>query len=167
MTWYAVHTRSRHENKVFDGLRQKAFEAFLPKISVWSARKDRKKRITVPLFPGYLFVDVENLTGIKMVDILKTFGVVRILGNRIDGTPAPVPEDTMGTIRKLAQFGFEARQAQYPKLGEPSVIIDGPFQGVEGLVVKTDYKNEMFVISFAFLNRHVSLPLKGHQIRKL
>ena len=30
--WYAVHTRSHFEQKVFDGLRGKSIETFLPKI---------------------------------------------------------------------------------------------------------------------------------------
>ena len=167
MSWYVIHTKSRHENKVFDGLTQKSFTAFLPKISVWSSRKDRKKRIYIPLFPGYLFVDVADLTGSKILEILKTFGVVRILGNRIDGTPAAVPEKTMTTIQKLVSSEVDIRQAQYPKLGEPAVIIDGPFAGIEGHVEKTDYENEIFVISFEFLNRYVSIPLKGYQIKKI
>jgi len=36
MPWYAVYTRSRHENKVCTGLSQKAHHVFLPKIEVWS-----------------------------------------------------------------------------------------------------------------------------------
>lgn len=167
MPWYAVHTKSRHENKVFEGLSQKSFATFLPKISTWSTRKDRKKKISIPLFPGYLFVDVEDLTGVRMVEILKTFGVVRILGSRIDGTPAAVPEKTMTMIQKLVSSEVDIRQAQYPKLGEPAVIVDGPFSRIEGHVEKTDYENEIFVISFEFLNRYVSIPLKGYQIKKI
>jgi len=47
------------------------------------------------------------------------------------------------------------------------VIVDGPFKGIEGHVVKTDYANEIFIISFEFLNRYVSIPLQGHQIQKI
>lgn len=32
---------------------------------------------------------------------------------------------------------------------------------------KTDYQNEIFVISFEFLNRYVSIPLKGYQIKRI
>lgn len=167
MPWYAIHTRSRHENKVYVGLLQKALQAFYPRISVWSSRKDRKKMLSVPLFPGYLFVNVDYLDNAKILEILKTTGVVRILGNRQDGTPAVIPDKTMATIEKLISSEVDVRQTQYPKLGEPAVIVDGPFKGVEGHVAKTDYENEIFVISFEFLNRYVSIPLKGHQIRKV
>ena len=79
MSWYAVHTRSRHEDRACLGLLQKSFHAFLPKMEVWSKRKDRRKKIMIPMFPGYLFVELPTLDNEIKVDVLKTFGVVRIL----------------------------------------------------------------------------------------
>ena len=54
--WYALHTRSRFEKKVYDSLCGKSLEAFLPRVEVMSRRKDRRKRIMVPIIPGYVFV---------------------------------------------------------------------------------------------------------------
>jgi hypothetical protein len=51
MKWYALRTRSRHENKVKVFLEQHSHEVFLPLIEVWSKRKDRKKKIKTPLLP--------------------------------------------------------------------------------------------------------------------
>ena len=62
MPWYAVHTRSRHEDRACLGLLQKSFHAFLPKMEVWSKRKDRRKKIMIPMFPGYLFVELARWT---------------------------------------------------------------------------------------------------------
>ena len=53
--WYAIWTRSRHEQVVREQLEQKGIEAFLPTIPKWSRWKDRKKKIDWPLFPGYCF----------------------------------------------------------------------------------------------------------------
>jgi hypothetical protein len=53
-SWYVLHTRSRFENVVHDGLYKKSMEVFLPKIKVPSRRRDRKLMLKVPLFPGYL-----------------------------------------------------------------------------------------------------------------
>jgi len=72
MAWYVVHTRSRHEYKANSGLAQKNLTTFLPEIEVWSKRKDRKKKIFVPLFPGYLFVEAHFLDNETKVAILKT-----------------------------------------------------------------------------------------------
>src|SRR4051794_24811510 len=43
--WFAIWTRSRHEQAVRQQLERKQFEAFLPTITKWSRWKDRKKKI--------------------------------------------------------------------------------------------------------------------------
>ena len=57
--WYVLHTKSRHENVVNEGLLRKSVEVYLPRITVPSKRRDRKKTIRVPLFPGYVFVKTD------------------------------------------------------------------------------------------------------------
>jgi transcriptional antiterminator NusG len=167
MPWYAVHTRSRHEDRVHLGLMQKAFHAFLPKLEVWSKRKDRRKKILIPMFPGYLFVELSSLDNETKVDVLKTFGVVRILGKPRGAEPLPIPDEKIDAIQRIVQSKVEVQQFQYPKVGEPARIIDGPFKGVEGLVIKTDYEKELFVIAIELLQRSVAIKLDGFQIARL
>jgi transcription antitermination factor NusG len=167
MPWYAIHTRSRHEDRVCLGLAQKAFHVFLPKMEVWSRRKDRKKRIQIPMFPGYLFVEVPALDNRIKVDLLKTFGVVRILGKPRSSEPIPVPDARIDAIQRIVQSKVDVQQLQYPKVGEPARIVDGPFSGVEGLVIRTDYEKELFVIEIELLQRSVAIRLEGFQIARL
>ena len=167
MSWYAVHTRSRHEDRARLGLLQKSFHAFLPKMEVWSKRKDRRKKIMIPMFPGYLFVELPILNNEIKVDVLKTFGVVRILGKPRSAEPIAVPDDKINAIRRIVDSRVEVQQLQYPKVGEPARIIDGPFKGVEGLVLNTDYPKELFVISIELLQRSVAIKVEGFQITRL
>jgi len=74
--WYAVWTRSRHEQVVREQLERKGLEAFLPTITKWSRWKDRKKQIDWPLFPGYCFV---RFNGVDRLSVLKCTGVVSIV----------------------------------------------------------------------------------------
>jgi len=167
MPWYAVHTRSRHEDRVCLGLLQKAFTVFLPKLEVWSKRKDRRKRITIPMFPGFLFVELVRMDNAAKVDVLKTFGVVQILGKPRGSEPIPVPDDKIDAIRRIVDSKVEVQQLQYPKVGEPARIIDGPFKGVEGLVLRTDYEKDLFVIEIELLQRAVAIKLEGFQIARI
>ena len=167
MPWYAVHTRSRHEDRAFLGLLQKSFNAFLPKIEVWSKRKDRRKKIMIPMFPGYLFVELPTLANEIKVDVLKTFGVVRILGKPSGSEPLPIPDEKIDAIQRIIHSKVEVQQFQYPKVGEPARIIDGPFKGIEGTVLKTDYERELFVVSIELLQRSVAIKLEGFQISRL
>jgi len=167
MPWYAVHTRSRHEDRACLGLTQKAFHSFLPKMEVWSKRKDRRKKMMIAMFPGYLFVELPILNNEIKVDVLKTFGVVRILGKPRGSEPIPIPDATIDAIQRIVRSKVEVQQFQYPKVGEPARIVDGPFKGVEGLVLKTDYAKELFVIGIELLQRSVAIKLEGFQIAKL
>jgi transcription antitermination factor NusG len=167
MPWYAVHTRSRHEDRVCLGLQQKSFHAYLPKLEVWSKRKDRRKKIETPMFPGYLFVEIASLDNDNKLEVLKTFGVVRILGKSAGSEPIPVPNAKIDAIRRIVDSKVEVQQFQYPKVGEPARIIDGPFKGMEGQVIRTDYEKELFVIEIEILQRFVAIKLEGFQIARL
>jgi transcription antitermination factor NusG len=166
MPWYAVSTKSRHEYKAHTGLFQKSLTTFLPEMEVWSKRKDRKKKIMVPLFPGYLFVNAELDNETKLT-ILKTTGVVRILGNKLNTAPLAVPDEKISAIRRIVERKVEIFSLQYPKAGEPARILDGPFAGIEGTVIKSDFEKELFVITIDLMQRSVAIKLEGFQISKI
>jgi transcription antitermination factor NusG len=167
MSWYAVSTRSRHEYKANSGLAQKGLATFLPEIEVWSKRKDRKKKIFIPLFPGYLFVETPCLDNETKVSVLKTIGVVRILGKKENAEPVAVPASTIEAIQRLLNKKVEIFSIQFPGVGEPAKIIDGPFAGIEGTVVGSDMAKELFVVSIELLRRSVAIKLEGFQISRL
>ncbi len=166
MPWYAVHTKSRHEDKANTLLIQKAIETFLPKMEVWSKRKDRKKRIEIPLFSGYLFVNIDDLTNERKVDVLRTHGVVRILGKPNSHIPVPVPDAQIEAIQRIIESKVEIQACMYPNVGEKARIVDGPFKGIEGVVLKSDLKKNLFVVSIDLLQRSVAIHLEGFQIEK-
>ena len=82
--WFAVWTRSRHEQVVRTQLDEKGITAFLPTVARWSRWKDRKKKVDFPLFPGYVFVRVDPA---ERLAVLKCTGVVSIVS--FNGEPAP------------------------------------------------------------------------------
>ncbi|MFA5321046.1 MAG: UpxY family transcription antiterminator [Smithella sp.] len=167
MPWYVVHTKSRHEYKVNTRLVQKNLTTFLPEIESWSKQKDRKKKILTPLFPGYVFVETPILNNETKLIILKTVGVVSILGKKEKCAPIPVPDSKIDAIRRFVNTKTEIFTLQFPGEGEPARIIDGPFSGVEGTVVKRNVEKELFVVSIELLQRSVAIKLKGFQICKI
>lgn len=133
--WYVLHTKSRHENVVFDGLNRKKVEAFLPKTFKRSIRKDRRVVLNVPLFPGYLFLKTA-LTPEWHLQILKTVGAVKLIGNR-EG-PVPVPDMVIESLKIMtaAQTEAELLIGTRFKKGDPVVVIKGPFAGVQGFFAR-------------------------------
>ncbi len=135
-------------------------------MEVWSKRKDRKKKISIPLFPGYLFVEA-SLDNETKLTILKTSGVVRILGKKENAEPLPVPDEKIIALQRIIDKKVELFSMQYPREGEPARIMDGPFTGIEGTVIKSDLEKELFVISIDLMQRSVAIKLEGFQISKI
>ena len=167
MSWYAVYTKSRCEDKVYNGLIQRSVETFLPKVEVWSRRKDRKKRIHIPMFAGYLFVAFHAFSNERKVDVLTTPGVVKMLGKPNSSEPIPVPDEQIDAIQRLITSKVEIQSCLYPREGERARIIDGPFKGIEGVVLRTDYKKNLFVVSIDLLRRSVAITLEGFQVERM
>jgi len=131
--WYAIHTRSRFENVVLDGLTRKEVEAFLPRITVRSKRVDRKKMIQIPLFPGYLFVKI-SLDPHEHLEVVKTIGVVTFVGNRQG--PVPIAGESIASLKIMVQGGQEILTGSQFKQGDRVMVVSGPFAGVTGAFVR-------------------------------
>src|SRR5207249_11113540 len=54
--WFAVYTCANHEKSVADQFAGRGVEHFLPQYESVRRWKDRKMRLQLPLFPGYVFV---------------------------------------------------------------------------------------------------------------
>jgi len=128
--WYVLHTRSRFESVVHDGLAKKAHDVFLPKVRVRSKRRDRKVMIDVPLFPGYVFVR-SNLHPHHHIDIVKTVGAVRLIGNK--QVPVPVPDDTLESLRIMVSRNDPIETGSRFRKGDRVMVVNGPFTGIIGV----------------------------------
>ena len=54
--WYAAYTSANHEKRVAEQLGVRLVEHFVPLYESMRCWKDRKVRLQLPLFPGYVFV---------------------------------------------------------------------------------------------------------------
>jgi transcription termination/antitermination protein NusG len=131
--WYVLHTRSRHESVVCDGLVKKSMEVFLPKIKVRSTRRDRKAMIHIPLFPGYLFIKTD-LHPHSHIEVVKTAGAVRLIGSRQG--PVPVPDETIESLKIMVASELPIGTGSRLQQGDRVMVVQGPFAGVAGTFVR-------------------------------
>ena len=162
--WYALHTRSRFEQKVYDGISGKSIEAFLPKIQVMSKRKDRRKKILIPLLPGYVFVHFDMNPEIYW-DILKTVGVVRMIG--FEGKPVPVREDEISYLMILNGTDRTVHNRSYMHEGDRVMIMEGPLKGLVGFYLHHKGDSDRVVVSVELLHRSLSIELEDWALEKL
>lgn len=162
--WYCIHTRSRHEDVVYLHLEDKRIESFLPKLEVWSRRKDRRKKIQKALFPGYLFVH-DPLGPHHRLEILKTPGVVRILGN--EKGPAPVPEAQIESIKTILNGKSAVTPFPYLREGQLVRVVYGPLKGCEGFLLKIKEGKEKLILSVDLLQRSVAVEIDGASVEPI
>jgi transcription elongation factor/antiterminator RfaH len=162
-SWYVVHTKSRFENVVTDGLLNKSLEVFLPKIRVPSRRRDRKLMIRIPLFPGYLFVRA-CLDPYQHVEILKTTGVVRLIGNRQG--PLPVPFETVESLKIMVASDNPVTTGHRLQKGDKVMVISGPLAGVVGTFVRYKGKSRV-VVNIEALGQYAGVDVEEADIESL
>jgi len=129
--WYAIWTRSRHEQMVREQLERKGYEAFLPTITKWSRWKDRKKKIDWPLFPGYCFARFDTY---ERLPILKCTGVVSIVS--FDGDIAAIPDVEIDGIRRLVESDLQYDPCPLIREGTMVEVVHGPLKGVVGRLLR-------------------------------
>ena len=161
--WYVLHTKSRFENVVTDGLLNKAVTAFLPKVTVPSRRKDRRKMIQVPLFPGYVFVK-SDLHPNHHLDIVRTAGAVKLVGNNTG--PLSVPDEAVDSI-KIMVAGEQGVTTGYQfAKGDRVMVVDGPFSGVIGIFNRYGGNNRI-VVHIEALGQFAAVEVDAEDVEKL
>ena len=140
--WYVLHTKSRHEKVVNDGLLKKSIEVYLPLVTVRSKRRDRKVMIRVPLFPGYIFVRTD-LHPNSHLEVVKTAGAVRLIGNKQG--PVPVPDETVNSLQIMVESNYLVTTGNRLKSGDRVMVVYGPFAGVVGTFVRHGSKGRVIV----------------------
>ena len=140
--WYVLHTKSRHEKVVTDGLLKKSIEVYLPLVTVRSRRKDRRVMIRVPLFPGYIFVKTD-LHPNSHLEVVKTVGAVRLIGN--NQGPVPVPDETVNSLQIMVESNHAVTTGNQLKSGDRVMVVYGPFAGVVGTFVRYGGRGRVIV----------------------
>ncbi len=138
--WYAIWTRSRHEQLVSAELAARDIEVFLPTVARVSRWTDRVKRIAWPLFPGYCFARFDPL---RLGTILGCTGVVAVLSN--NRTPIPVPETEIDALQRLVASGLTYDPSPVLSPGMKVRVIHGPLTGIVGRLVRKGAREDLLL----------------------
>jgi len=161
MSWYAAYTKYNHERVVNKLLREKDIITFLPQIIVPSRRKDRKILIKKPLFPNYLFVELNEVRD-NWMKVFRTPGLARICGN---DRPTPIPDEDIESIRIFVNSDRNIYPLPYLQVGSRVQVISGPLAGAIGTLIKEDHKRRRLVVSIELMGQSVAASLYDDEIK--
>ena len=157
--WFAIWTRSRHEQVVREQLDRKGIEAFLPTVTRWSHWKDRKKEIDWPLFPGYCFARFDPR---ERLPVLKCTGVVNIIS--FESEPAPIPDSEIQGVRQLVESELAYDPCPLIHEGMMVEVTHGPLRGVVGRLLRKG-AHARLMLSVDLIGQAVSVEVDASDIR--
>ena len=156
--WWAIYTRHQHEKSVEEMLTAKGFEVFLPLYESVRRWKDRRKLLSLPLFPCYVFVK----GGMdRRLPVLTTPGVYMILTR--GECVATIPESEIEAIRRTVDGPFRVEPHPFLRIGERVRVVRGSLEGVEGILTR---KKNLYrlVLSVAMLAQSVAVEIDASDV---
>jgi transcription antitermination factor NusG len=159
--WYALYTRHQHEKCVHRMLTGKGFEAFLPLYATAHQWKDRIKRVSLPLFPCYVF-----LRGplVHWLPVLTTPGVHAIVG--FGGEPASIPSAEIDAIRTVVENPVRVEPHPFLRCGDRVRVAAGPLRGLEGILLRKKNWCKL-LLSVDMLQRSVAVEIEATMVQRV
>ena len=161
-SWYVIYVRSRHEKNVHSALLDKGIDASLPMRTVVREWSDRKKKVKLPLFRGYIFVNID--LKIDNLNVLQTPGVVKFIG--IGKEPSRIPDEQIYWMHMMAAESTTVRAEKEIPVGQRVCVMIGPFKGIKGVVKRVGGKSRLVVLIESIMQA-VSIDIKPEYIEKI
>jgi transcription antitermination factor NusG len=159
--WYAVYTSPRHEKRVREHLGLRCVECFLPLFrSIHRWKNGCKAQVELPLFPGYVFVNIPRSERVRVLDAP---GVLSFVGPR--GEPACLSDVEIETLRS----GLHLQKCEPYRglaIGQKVRIHAGPLQGLEGVLVR-NANGLRVVITVDLIQQSVAVELDADAVEPL
>ena len=158
---YAVYTVPQHEKSVVKQLDVRGIESFLPvyeTVRVW--RNRQRMKLTLPLFPTYLFARINFKERVK---VLQSPGVLQIVGDKRECAYLPDSE-----VELLRSSFCRQRIEPYCELviGERVRIKNGVMQGLQGTLVRKS-NNTRFVLTIELINQHAAIRVDAEDLESI
>ncbi len=156
--WYVAYTQPRHEKAVDRHLKLRNLESYLPlyrEIRNWNGRRTE---VTLPLFPGYIFVRLPSGERTKVLEHPSVICFVNF-----GGRSARLADEEIEVLRNSCGKRH-AEPFPYLSAGKRVRIQDGPLAGLEGTVLRRKGRTRM-IVSVDFLQRSIAVDLEPGDLR--
>jgi transcription antitermination factor NusG len=159
--WNAIYTRHQHEKTVAENLARIGVEVFLPTYNVIRQWTDRKKCVSLPLFPCYVFLRASSG---RRGQILATPGVHSFV--IFGGRPADIPDLELAAIRKAVESSLQVEPHPFLQCGDWVRVNSGPLVGIEGILVRKKGSHRL-ILSLQLLGKSMAVEVDAFTIQPL
>jgi len=177
MKWYVVRAIGGQENKVQSyieteinrlGLSDFVSQVIVPKEKVVQFKDGKKIHKEKVYFPGYIMIEA-NLSG-EVPHVIKSItGVIGFLGEVKGGEPVPMRKSEVNRmLGKVDELSIQDENVAIPfDTGETVKVIDGPFNGFDGIIEKVNEEKRKLEVMVKIFGRKTPLELSYMQVEKI
>jgi transcriptional antiterminator NusG len=174
--WYVLRTIGGKEKKAKEyiegeiasaGLQEFVSQVLIPTEKVYQIRNGKKISKERNFFPGYLLVEA-SLVG-EVTHILRNVtNVIGFLGDTKGGDPVPMRQSEVNRILgKVDELSVSDEELTIPfVVGETIKVIDGPFNGFNGIIEKINEEKKKLEVMVKIFGRKTPLELGFMQVEK-
>ena len=159
--WYAAYTKHQHERKCADLLTRRGVEVYLPLYRCVRQWQDRRKKLALPLFPGYVFF---RSTLSNRIEILSTPGVFFIVASA--GRASSIPDQDIHSLRTMTNSQAIIEPHPFLHSGDLVRIRRGPLAGVRGILTRLKNQDRL-VLCVELLRKAVSVEVNVWDVEKM
>ena len=174
--WYVLRAIGGKEKKVKEyieneianaGLQEFVSQVLIPTEKVYQIRNGKKISKDRNFFPGYVLIEA-CLVG-EIPHLLKSIpNVIGFLGDTKSGDPVPMRQSEvyriLGRVDEMAELGEEMNVPFV--VGETVKVIDGPFNGFNGIIEKINDEKKKLEVMVKIFGRKTPLELSFMQVEK-
>ena len=135
LCWFLVHCKPNAVNMARQNLINQDFVVFLPLQKITKRKAKRFQTILRPLFPGYLFVQLDPLAG-HWRKINNTRGVARLV--QLGANPCPVPDSIIAALLERCDADHVLQKPGKLEVGQKAQILKGPFSGLIAEIIEVE-----------------------------
>jgi len=160
--WYLVYTKPRAEQTALENLERQNYSVYLPKMNVNLRRRGRYITQTEPMFPRYLFIQL-NCTTDNWSPIRSTLGVSSMV--RFGAYPLQVPDDLIELLKANEdEYGIQTIETKKFEKGNRVRIIDGAMSGCEG-IFESETSKDRVVILLNIAGQYTRVSMTRHDLQ--
>ena len=159
--WFALRVKPRFEKTVATIARNKGYQEFLPLYQCRRRWSDRFQSVELPLFPGYIFCQLNPEFRLPLLTIP---GALHFIG--IGRVPAPIDDEEIAALQTAMRSGLWAEPWPFLNVGQRVRLEEGPLAGLEGLLIEVR-KKQRLIVSVTLLKRSVAVEIERDWVRPL
>src|SRR5262245_499821 len=159
--WHALYVRHQHEKSIALTLTKSGFDAFVPVYTAVRNWRDRTARVSLPLFPSYVFLHGGLNAKSKILSIPGVCSIV-MSGKRAAAIPAPEIE----AIRKAAHSSLQVEPHPFLREGDRIRIRSGQLAGVQGILLRRKSSLRL-ILSADLLERSIAVEVDARDVETI